>query len=59
MTDDPLGDTPTEDLSKKKLDKVLAEGDPEAAGMIHCAIEDFAKATTRTSSCTTTRWCRA
>jgi hypothetical protein len=26
--DDPLGDTPTEDLSKKKLDKVLLDGDP-------------------------------
>jgi predicted NBD/HSP70 family sugar kinase len=42
VTDDPLGDTPTEDISKKKLDKVLAEGDPEAAGVVHGAIEDFA-----------------
>ena len=41
--DDPLGDTPTEDISKKKLDKVLAEGNPEAAGMIHGAIEEFAR----------------
>ncbi len=41
--DDPLGDTPTEDLSKKKLDKLLLDGDPEAAGVVHGAIEDFAK----------------
>ena len=43
VSDDPLGDTPTEDISKKKLDKVLAEGDPEAAGVVHGAIEEFAK----------------
>jgi predicted NBD/HSP70 family sugar kinase len=43
VSDDPLGDTPTEDISKKKLDKVLAEGEPEAAGMIHGAIEEFAR----------------
>src|SRR5260221_389687 len=29
---DPFGDTPSENLSKKKLDKLLTEGDPEAAG---------------------------
>jgi predicted NBD/HSP70 family sugar kinase len=40
--DDPLGTKPTEDLSKKKLDKTLMEGDPEAAGVIHGAIEEFA-----------------
>jgi predicted NBD/HSP70 family sugar kinase len=42
MGEDPLGDTPTADLTKKKLDKVLIEGDPEAAGVVHGAIEDFA-----------------
>jgi hypothetical protein len=41
IADDPLGDTPTADLSKTKLDKVLAKGDPEAAGVIHGAVEDF------------------
>lgn len=41
--DDPLGDTPTEDLSKKKLDKVLLEGDLEAAGVVYSAVEDFAQ----------------
>src|SRR5947207_10881054 len=40
--DDPLGDTPTSELSKKKLDKVLLEGDPEAAGVIQGAVEQFA-----------------
>lgn len=40
--EDPLGDTPSDELPKKKMDKVLAEGEPEAAGIIHGAIEDFA-----------------
>ena len=40
--DDPLGQKPTEELSKKKLDKVLAEGEPEAAGVIYGAVEEFA-----------------
>jgi len=40
--EDPLGDTPSDDISKKKLDKVLLEGDPEAAGVVHGAIEEFA-----------------
>jgi predicted NBD/HSP70 family sugar kinase len=38
---DPLGDKPTEEISKKKLDALLAEGDPEVAGVIHSAIEEF------------------
>jgi predicted NBD/HSP70 family sugar kinase len=41
--DDPLGDAPSEQLSKKQLDKLLAEGDAEAAGLIHGAIEEFAQ----------------
>jgi hypothetical protein len=40
--EDPLGDTPTEELPKKKMDKLLLEGEPEAAGVIHGAIEEFA-----------------
>jgi predicted NBD/HSP70 family sugar kinase len=39
---DPLGEAPTEEISKKKLDKVLGEGDPEAAGVVQGAIETFA-----------------
>src|SRR5207253_7601554 len=40
---DPLGDEPSEELSKKKLDAVLSEGDPNAAGIVQGAIEDFAQ----------------
>lgn len=41
--DDPLGDEPSEQISKKQLDKMLTEGDAEAAGVIHGAIEEFAQ----------------
>jgi predicted NBD/HSP70 family sugar kinase len=41
--EDPFGDTPSEELSKKQLDKVLTEGDAEAAGVVHGAIEEFAQ----------------
>jgi len=40
---DPLGDTTSEQLSKKQLDKLLADGDPEAAGIVHSAVEEFAQ----------------
>jgi hypothetical protein len=40
--EDPLGDEPTGDLSKKTLDKLLVAGEPEAAGVVQGAIEDFA-----------------
>lgn len=43
VTDDPLGDVDSYDISKKKLDKVLAGGDTEAAGLVLSVIEDFAK----------------
>jgi predicted NBD/HSP70 family sugar kinase len=41
--DDPFGNEPSEEISRKKLDAVLASGDPEAAGVLHSAIEDFAQ----------------
>jgi len=41
---DPLGDKASEQLSKKQLDKLLAEGHPEAGGIVHSAIEEFAQA---------------
>ncbi len=41
--EDPLGDQATVELSKKKLDKILVEGDVEAAGMIHGAVEEFSQ----------------
>jgi predicted NBD/HSP70 family sugar kinase len=41
--DDPLGEAESTDISKKKLDKLLLEGDPKAAGVVQSAIEDFAE----------------
>lgn len=43
---DPLGEVSSEEMSKKQLDKLLAEGDPEAGGIIHSAVEEFAQALT-------------
>src|SRR5436190_15763507 len=40
---DPFGDEPSDDISKKKLDSLLAEGDPEAAGILQGALEDFSQ----------------
>jgi predicted NBD/HSP70 family sugar kinase len=40
---DPFGDEASEEISKKKLDTLLTEGDPEAAGIVQGAIEDFAQ----------------
>lgn len=42
LGDDPLGETPTEEITKKQLDVVLAKGSPEAAGLVQGAIELFA-----------------
>jgi predicted NBD/HSP70 family sugar kinase len=41
--EDPLGDAPSDEISKKQLDKLLADGDAEAAGVIHGAIEEFSQ----------------
>ena len=41
--EDPFGDEPSDDISWKKLDALLSEGDLEAAGVLHGAIEDFAQ----------------
>jgi ROK family len=41
--DDPFGDTPSDDISKNDLDKLLTKGDPEAAGIVQGAIEDFSQ----------------
>ena len=41
--DDPFDDTPTQDITKKQLDKVLAQGNAEAAGVIQGTIEEFAQ----------------
>lgn len=42
VTEDPLGDIATEDLKKKTMEKVLTDGDLDAAGLIHGAVEEFA-----------------
>jgi predicted NBD/HSP70 family sugar kinase len=41
--DDPFGDEPSDEISRKKLDTLLSEGDPEAAGIVQGAIEDFSQ----------------
>jgi predicted NBD/HSP70 family sugar kinase len=41
--DDPFGDEESEDIAKKTLDAVLTKGEPEAAGVVHAAIEDFSQ----------------
>ena len=40
--EDPFGDVPSAELSKKVLDKALKEGSSAAAGILQSAIEDFA-----------------
>jgi predicted NBD/HSP70 family sugar kinase len=41
--EDPLGGKPTDEIKKKELDRLLVAGDPESAGVVHAAIEDFAQ----------------
>ncbi len=40
--EDPFDGVPTREISKSKLDKVLAAGDPLAAGLVHTAVEEYA-----------------
>ena len=40
---DPIGGVPSTDISKKKLDRLIVEGDPVAAGVVLGTIEDFAQ----------------
>ncbi|HLH97160.1 MAG TPA: ROK family protein [Xanthobacteraceae bacterium] len=41
--DDPIGDEPTDELTKSELDRLLTSGDAEAAGLLHTAVEDFSR----------------
>ena len=41
--DDPIGEVASTEVSKKKLDRLLLEGDPLAAGVVLGTIEDFAQ----------------
>ncbi len=43
VDEDPLGDKPTAKIRKKKLDDLLANGEPKVAGLIHGVIEEFAQ----------------
>ncbi len=40
---DPVGDVPSKEISKKKLDRLILDGDPEAAGVVLGTIEEFAQ----------------
>ncbi|HWF96066.1 MAG TPA: ROK family protein, partial [Xanthobacteraceae bacterium] len=40
---DPLGEDIGDELSRKQLDELLDRGEPEAAAIIHGAIEDFSQ----------------
>ena len=40
---DPFGETPSDDLSRSKLDVILREGDAESAAVIQSAIEEYAQ----------------
>lgn len=39
---DPLGDVPTDGLSKKEVDALLKEQETEAASLVRAAVDDFA-----------------
>jgi hypothetical protein len=41
--EDPFGEEPTENISKKLLDAILIGDDTEASAVVHSAIEDFAQ----------------
>lgn len=41
--EDPLGDKDSREISRNQLDKLLASGDPVAAGLIHSTVEEFAQ----------------
>ena len=42
LGEDPFGGTPTREISKSKLDKMLAGADPLAAGLVHTVVEEYA-----------------
>ncbi|MDO9711403.1 hypothetical protein [Paracraurococcus lichenis] len=40
---DPLGEAKTIDIPRKRLDELLASGEPEVAGLVHSVVEEFAQ----------------
>ena len=43
IDDDPIGKLPSAAISKKKLNRLILEGDPVVAGVVLGTIEDFAQ----------------
>jgi len=43
LDSDPFGDVPSSEISKKKLDAALSSDDPDAAGVVQGALEEFAQ----------------
>jgi hypothetical protein len=43
LGEDPFGEEPSGKIAKKRLDTLLASGDPNSAGIIQSAIESFAQ----------------
>src|SRR5256885_6242116 len=43
QNDDPLGTTPSDEVSKKKLATLLASGQPHEAALVESAVEEFAQ----------------
>jgi hypothetical protein len=43
VDEDPLGEKPSDEMSKKQLDKFLESDDPEVSGFMHEAIGEFAQ----------------
>ena len=41
--DDPLGPKASAEMSKSEMDRLLRDGSPEMAGVIHSAVEEFAQ----------------
>lgn len=41
--DDPFGDTPGDAVNRSELDRMLAEGTPDEAGLVHSVVEEFAQ----------------
>src|ERR1700733_9746898 len=41
--EDPLGDKPSAEVGKRKLAAMLSTGEPEAAGLVQGATEEFAR----------------
>lgn len=41
--EDPLGKTPTDEISRSQLDMLLAKGSAELGGLVHGVVEEFAQ----------------